>query len=164
MKLSLFKIEQEYVVLMDQLLENGGEVTPEISEQLKINEQNLTTKGTNFGFVIKELEGEVDLIDSEIKRLSALKSSRNKAVDRLKEMLSTAMKLYEIEEIKSPVMKISFRKSESVFIEDENLLDRKFIVSKTTETPDKAAIKEAIKSGESVVGAVIKENKNIQIK
>lgn len=164
MKLKLYDIQQEYIQLAEAIIEQDGEITPEQSDALALNQQNLVTKGTNYAFIIKDLEADNEAIDKEIARLTAFKKSRNKVIDRLKETLSGAMQLYEMNEIKSPVLKIGFRKSESVEIEDESLLASDFIVTKTTTSPDKAKIKEAIKRGEFVVGAVIKTNQNLQIK
>lgn len=165
MKLSLYKIEEEYLSIIESVLENGGELTPETETALRLNQANLETKGTNYGLVVKQLEGECDIIDSEIARLSGLKKTRVKLIDKLKENVSMAMQIYGIEEIKSPILKINFRKSESVEVEDLKLLDRKFIkVSEPVESADKTKIKEAIKAGETVMGAIIKINQNIQIK
>ena len=165
MKLSLYTIETEYLKLVETLIENGGEVTPELEEALQLNKQNLETKGVNYGLVVKQIEGECDIIDSEIARLQGLKKSRGKAMDRLKNNLSTAMQLYDIEEIKSPIIKINFRASESVEVIELKLLDRDYIkVSDPVESADKAKIKDAIKEGKTVIGATLKQNKNIQIK
>lgn len=165
MKLSLYSIEQEYLKLADALMENGGEATAELEEALRLNKQDLQTKGVNYAMVIKQAEAENEIIDKEIARLNALKKTRNKVIERLKNNLATAMNLYDIEEIKSPIIKINFRNSKSVEIHDLKLLDRKFIkVSDPVESADKDAIKEALNNGETVMGAVIKHNKNIQIK
>lgn len=164
MKLSLYNIELEYLTIRDQLIENGGELTPEIEASLVINEQNLTTKGTNYGFVIKDLEAEISVIDSEIERLKKLKESRNNAIERLENNIKTAMTIYGLEEIKSPVLKINFRNSESVEVVNIDLLDKEYTTTKTTISADKAKIKQAIKDGKTVIGAVIKQNKNLQIK
>lgn len=164
MKVALYQIEQEYMMLADSIISNGGELTPELETALEINREQLEAKGRGYGFVIKDVESELDAIENEIKRLQSLKQSRNKAIDLLKEKLSNAMQLFEVFEIKTPTLKINFRKSESVEIEDLSLLDKKFMVVKTTEQPDKMAIKEAIKQGESVQGATISINYNLQIK
>ena len=74
------------------------------------------------------------------------------------------MDLFDIYELKTATLKINFRKSESVIIENEYLIDNKFLIAKTTITPNKIAIKDAIKAGEFVAGAFISENKNLQIK
>jgi hypothetical protein len=164
MKLSLYNIEQEYLSLIEKVIENEGELDFETEQALALNQHNLEVKGTNYGLVIKQLESECDIIDNEISRLTALKRSRGKIVDKLKENVSTAMQIYGITEIKSPILKISFRKSESVEVENVDLLDERFKVTKTTVQADKTKIKEAIKAGETIQGAVIKINQNIQIK
>ena len=74
------------------------------------------------------------------------------------------MNLYGKDEIKTAIVKVSFRNSESVEITNESQLDACFIVTKTVTTPDKKAIKDAIKSGEVVTGATISYNKNLQIR
>lgn len=164
MKLSLYSIEKSQLELVEALIDNGGELTEELEAALALNRDNLEVKGTNYGFIIKQLKAEVSIIDAEIERLNALKKSRVKSIERLENNLSVAMQIFDIDKIESPVMKISFRKSESVEIDDVNLIDKKYINVKTTETPDKAAIKDAIKAGEIVIGAHISVNKNIQIK
>lgn len=164
MKVALYQIEQEYMMLADSIISNGGELTPELETALEINKEQLENKGRGYGYIIKDIENEVEVIDAEIKRLQALKQSRSKTVDTLKDKLSNAMQLFEVSEIKSPTLKINFRKSESVEIENVYLLDKKFIVIKTTEQPDKAAIKKAIKNGELVQGATVNINYNLQIK
>lgn len=164
MKLSLYNIEQEYLALTQEIMDNGGEATPEQEEALRINEQNLQTKAINYGFVIKQLGAEEEMIDSEISRLKALKESRAKAANKLKGMISEAMQMYGVDEVKIATLKINFRKSESIEVENIDMLDGRYKVAKTTVSADKAAIKEAIKSGETVTGAVLLTNKNLQIK
>ena len=162
MKVTLYQIEQEYINLAETLIENGGELTPELETQLTITKDQLQNKGVCYGMVIKDIEAENDVIDAEIKRLTELKKSRSKAIDRLKDNLSQAMQLFELEEIKTPLIKINFRSSQSVEV-DVNL-DQKYVKTTVSTAPDKVAIKEAIKSGFEVTGARLVTNQNIQIK
>ena len=164
MKLSLYEIEKSQIQLIDQLIENCGELTLEIEEALKINSENLTTKGTNYGFIIKQLTSECGIIDAEIDRLSELKKSRTKSIERLKSSLTMAMQLFGVDKIESPVLKISFRASESVEIDDVDCIPAEYMVTKTTTAPDKVKLKAAIKAGELTIGAHIKINHNLQIK
>lgn len=164
MKLSLYEIEKAQVDVIEQLLANGGELTEEIEQALALNEQNLTTKGTNYGLVVKQLEGECSIIDSEISRLKGLKDARNKTVDKLKGNLETAMKVFGVEEIKSPLLKINFRASKTVEIDHLQLIPLDYIKTTVTTTPDKKAIGDAIKSGIEVPGARVEEHQNLQIK
>lgn len=164
MELKLYQIEQEYISLAQSIIDNEGELTEEMEQALQINKEQLQNKGQCYGFIVRQLESEQDIIDIEIKRLQGLKSARGKTVDRLKETLSKAMELYEIEKLETPTLKISFRKSESVEVPDVNLLDKDYLVTKVTVQPDKDKIKYYIKLGNPVQGATLKQNKNIQIK
>lgn len=160
--MNLFNIKQEYINLVNTIIENNGELSPELSQALAINETDLKEKAINYGYVIRSFEYENDIIDAEIKRLKALKEQKEKAIQKLKDAVSDAMNLYGIEKVESPALKLSFRKSESVEISEN--LDKRFMIEKVTLQPDKVAIKEAIKKGEQVEGAVLVINQNLQIK
>ena len=110
------------------------------------------------------MDADIDIIDAEIKRLQAAKKQREKATEYLKDRIKHAMDLFSIEEIKTPLVKINFRKSESVEVDDVNSLPAAFKVVKVTEQADKGAIKEAIKNGADIIGCRIVENKNLQIR
>ncbi len=161
---NIYNITTEFLQLEAELIENGGELTPELEQSLIINKDELQHKSIQYGYVIKSLTDNVDAIDNEIKRLQAIKKTNENAIDRLKDTLSNAMKLYDIPELKTPTLKINFRKSEQVIVHDVNSLPQMFKTIKVTEQPDKIKIKEAIKSGEDVIGCELVTIQNIQIK
>jgi hypothetical protein len=164
MKLTIYQIEQSYNQLAEELIDNGGELTPELSEALAITEEQLQNKSVAYSFVIKQIDSEVDIIDAEIKRLQAMKKTRENASERLKANIKHAMELFNIDEIKTPLVKINFRKSEAVEVDDVNQLPAPYKVVKVTEQADKMAIKEAIKNGADIIGCRIVANCNLQIK
>lgn len=159
---SLFHIENEYLEIAQQLID--GEATQELQDALAINEKELQVKSINYSFIIKQMDAECDIIDGEIERLNKLKKARVNSVTRLKESIKNAMELYQIAEIKAPIIKINFSKSKSVEVENIELLDEKYIKITTTESINKTLIKEDIEKGEIVTGAILKENKHLQIK
>lgn len=77
-----------------KLLENAIALNPdddELAEELaKIND-NLETKADNYARIIRNIEGDVNAIDAELKRLNTAKASKMNAVKRMKENLMTAM-------------------------------------------------------------------------
>jgi hypothetical protein len=158
--MNLYNIKSEYINIAMQLTD--GELTPELEKALEITMENLNDKAVNYGYVIKTIESEVDIIDAEIKRLQELKKSRNNAVERLKNNISEAMELFGVTEVKAPTFKLSFRKSES--IECDEFVDSNYCTVKTSIAPDKVAIKQAIKEGKDVVGARLVVKNNLQIK
>jgi hypothetical protein len=164
MNQSIYKIQNEFQLIIAEVINNEGEITPELETALTINKEQLQSKAVDYCYVIKQLDYDCEQIDNEIARLNKLKKVRSNLTDRLKNTVSSAMQLYEVEKIETPLIKLSFRNSESVEITNEQQLDACFIVTKTVSTPDKKAIKDAIKSGVLVCGATISYNKNLQIK
>ena len=162
--MNIFLIQNEYQLLINQIIEAEGEITSEIETALTINKEQLQSKAVDYSYVIKSLDSDCEQIDAELKRLQQLKKVRTNLVERLKDTISNAMNLYEVEKIETPLIKLSFRNSESVEITNESQLDACFIVTKTVSAPDKKAIKDAIKNGEIVTGATISYNKNLQIR
>jgi hypothetical protein len=165
---SLYNIQEEYQRLADFLLSTGGELTPDIEQALAINKEELQNKAVNYGFVIKQMEAENGIIDSEIARLTENKKRRVKAIERLENNLVGAMRHFGIPKVEQPgLLTLSLRKSEACEIEDESAIPPRFIKVKIVEpikSVDKTAIKAAIKSGEQVPGARIQEHQNLQIK
>jgi hypothetical protein len=164
MRISIYQIEQSYNQLAEELIENGGELTPELEQSLAITEEQLQNKSVAYSFVIKQMDADIDIIDAEIKRLQAAKKQREKATEYLKDRIKHAMHLFSIEEIKTPLVKINFRKSESVEVDDVNALPSLYKVVKVTEQADKAAIKAALKDGADIIGCSIATHRNLQIR
>jgi hypothetical protein len=160
--MNLYQITQEAQYLA-ALLETE-ELTPELEAELLINQEQLQSKGLNYAKVIANYQSESDAIDAEIKRLKAMKESRDKKVTWLTESLKKAMLVSGIEKIDSPLFKISLRRSESVEVEIPEALPIDWQVKKITIIADKVAIKKAIKEGYSITGARIVENFNLSIK
>lgn len=161
--MNLYKIESDYIALANAIIDQDGEVTENQELALQITNEALQTKGIAYSYLIKSLEYDNEILDAEIKRLQSMKKTRTNLTDRLKYTLKDAMILFGISELKTATLKVNFRKSESVEVNEE-IIDKKYCREKITYTPDKKAIKEAIEQGVEVLGASISYNKNLQIK
>jgi hypothetical protein len=160
--MNLYEITHEAQYLA-ALLETE-ELTPELEELLVINQEQLQAKAGNYAKVIANIQGDSDAIDAEIKRLKAMKESKDRAVTRLKDAVKNAMLVSGIDKIESPLFKLSLRRSEAVEVEVPEALPIDWQVKKVTITADKVAIKQAIKEGYAITGARIIENFSLQIK
>jgi len=147
---------------MREIEEADGEITEEQNELLVINENQLQGKTIAYLEVIKSKEAFNSNIDAEIKRLQAMKKANTNLVDRLNNSLLDAVKLYG--DITAGLTTFTTRKSESVVIEDEELIDKEYKTVKVTTSISKADIKKAIKAGVDVPGAILQENQNLRIK
>ena len=141
--MNLYKIESDYIALANAIIDQDGEVTENQELALQITNEALQTKGIAYSYLIKSLEYDNEILDAEIKRLQSMKKTRTNLTDRLKYTLKDAMILFGISELKTATLKVNFRKSESVEVNEE-IIDKKWCREKITYTPDKKAIKEAI--------------------
>lgn len=160
--MNLYEITREAQELA--FLLETDELTPELEAALLINQDQLQTKAGNYAKVIANIQSDSDSIDAEIKRLKAMKETKDRSINRLKEALRDAMLVSGIDKIESSLFKLSLRRSEAVEVDVVEALPNAFQNVKNVVTADKVAIKEAIKRGENVMGARIIENFNLQIK
>ncbi len=160
--MNLYEIDHDFLKLQQALEESDGELTTEIAQMLDENEANMEKKYSNYVKMITMFSGKADMIDTEIQRLTKLKNTNKASSERLKTALADSLKLRAIDKYDGDFFKLSWRKSSSVEIEDENLLSKQYL--KVVTSPDKVAIKTAIQAGKKVKGAYIKENTNLQIK
>jgi len=162
--MNIFEIKKEYLELTNIVLDQEGELSPEVEAALKINKEELEVKAQNYGYVVLKLESEIDAIDAEILRLSALKKSNERTINRMKNAVIDALVLFDIIEVKTPTLKISLRSSSAVEVTNEDEVASEFFVEKTTRTVSKTLLKDAINEGRLVSGAYIKNNLSLRIK
>lgn len=157
-KVSLYDIHEakDFINAMEEVTDEGLQ---EYSKALQVQENNKVNAIASY---FRELEMTVDMAKIESKRLKELADYYERRQDRLKQVLKYSMEAHGIEKIETDKFRISFRKSESIEVDDVNELPEKFVVVK--KQADKAAIKKAIKDGETVTGAKVIVNNNLQIK
>ena len=181
MNKNLFEIEQSMMNLLEYGVDDEtGEVVEDEEEFNRLYESiqlDLQTKLDNTNCLQKVIDGEIEVIDKEIKRLTAEKKARERKKEWLKNRVDTfvirqftdengnvdvdGLHKYKLE---LPHSKISYRKSDSVEVTDIDKLPEEYIKTKIEKNPDKVAIKNAIKGGKEIKGATIVTNYNIQIK
>ena len=124
-------------------------------------EHDFSEKIENCIKVIRNKSARVEAYKAEIKRLQDLKASEEKAVERIKSSISDAMRLTQHDKLETTLFKVGFRKSKAVVV-DETKLPKKYQVA--TYKPDKKTLKELLKSGKHIKGAVLEERSNLSIR
>jgi len=162
MKNTLYDIKQEHLELIQEVEEMEGELTPEMEYKLKINQNELQNKAVSYHSYILSKDSFNMQIDSEIKRLQALKKRNNNVIENLKSRLIGAIQTFG--DFTVGTNTFGLRKSERVEIEDVNLLSKEYKTIKVTEQADKIAIKKALKEGKQIENAYIVEQYNLKIK
>lgn len=177
---TLFEIQDIMYNLLEYGVDENGEIVEdeETFNQLYESIQlDLQTKLDNSNCLCKILDGEIDVIDKEIKRLQSEKKSRENKKNWIKNNVDKFIRRQFTNEdgeldteklgnykLSLPHSKISYRKSNSVDIIDINIIPKEYIKTKIEESPDKTAIKKAIDNGEEIKGAKVVTNYNLQVK
>lgn len=168
MKETIYDIMTEYASIVEELEENGGELTEELEQRLAINGDNAAEKVESYCKIIRNLEASVSAKLDEADRINASAKRDSVTIDRMKNALKTFLVATDNRKFTAGSFVVGLRKSSDVNITDKNSIPDEYV--KTTVTTridtsiDNMAVKEAIKNGEEVPGAEIKENTNLTIK
>ncbi|NQK06610.1 siphovirus Gp157 family protein [Streptococcus suis] len=112
--------------------------------------------------VIKNKEADVDQLKEEIDRLTKRKKSIENDITRLKTGLQGAFEITWHDKIKTLLFTVSLANNQPSVVVDEDLLPKKYFIQ--TLKPDKTAIKELLKAGKKVKGAVLQESRSLRIR
>lgn len=112
--------------------------------------------------VIKNKEADVDQLKEEIDRLTKRKKSIENDITRLKTGLQGAFEVTGHEKVKTLLFTVSLANNQPSVVVDEDLLPKKYFIQ--TLKPDKTAIKELLKAGKKVKGAVLQESRSLRIR
>lgn len=164
--MNCFEISKAYMTLANIIdIDENGEIQDASTYNELLAEIDATRddKLVNIKYIKREVEAENELIANEIKRLQGRKKANDTKVERLEGL---QLMLIGDDKVSTPFYTFSTRKSESVEcnMDFEEQVDKRFWCVKEVRTPDKKAIKEAIKNGEVVKGATLKQNASLSVK
>lgn len=137
--------------------ETGEIINEEMLHELTIA---FDDKVENIALWIKNLLAEAKAIKEEKDSLAARQKACENKAESLKNYLSSALCGNKF---KTPKVSISFRKSESVQVDDMDKLDDDYL-KYAAPTVDKTKVKQALKAGIELQGVQLVTNQNIQIK
>lgn len=167
MKMKLYEINSEIENLLDEIQENGGEISADLENKLTSLELHRSQKIANVCLFYKNLDAFHSALSDEIKSLSQKKKSIESKIEFLKNYL--AHNLQEGEKFNETNFSLSWKKSDSVeaspFIDLNSFAEKypDFVTHKIE--IQKLKVKEYIKStGVIPEGIDYKEKNNLIIK
>ena len=167
--MNLYELDAAIASAIETMFDSIDEETGEVSEgsvaafeQLK---ETRTNKLEAIGVYIKNLTAEVEAIEHEKEKLTKRAKVKAAKIERLKNYVADSLRNSGEDDkpFETPRVVYSFRKSEKVEILDTKKIPQYFFKTKIETTPDKTAIKKAIKAGEKIEGAAIVAYKNLQV-
>ena len=169
--MTLYEIDERIRKVLEQgfngtVDEETGEVIEDIgAAELEELQMTRSEKLEAIALYIKSLDSLASDIKAEEAALKKRREKREAKAERLREYITSSMLAAGENDFESGKVQIKVKKSEAVIV-DEEKLDKTYMKEtvKVTTAPDKIAIRNAIKAGETVTGAYIEERKKVQIK
>lgn len=129
---NIFDITREYEDILSIIEDNEGEITPEITEKLSINESELEDKLRNYKHIIDRYKYEKEYVKDEQERLRNKIASRENTIRFLKNNIVETLKIYGIKsntnyKLKYPDFTVYTRDSKSIDYDDNKL---EFVIDK----------------------------------
>ncbi len=153
--MNLYEINAEIMACVD-------EETGEIIDTVKLDQLQMAfdEKVEGIALYIKNLAAEAVAIKAEKDKLGERQRVCENKAAFLKNYLQSNLCG---EKFKTARVLISYRKSESVVVDDLSKVDKSYL-KYAEPVADKAAIKKAIKAGAVIDGVHLQQNQNIQIR
>lgn len=167
--MKLYELAQDYKDFL-QAIEDGLIPEEAIKDSLESITCLIEDKADNIACMIKNLNAEALAIKTEEQALAERRKAKERQVERLKDYLSETLLSANYTKIETARNKISFRKSESVSIENEDdfihwaMKERGEFLTFKAPTVNKTEIKKALALGEVLEGVSIETKQNVQIK
>lgn len=162
--MKLYEIQSAMIHALEnvEIDEETGEVTG--LDNLAAVELEAKQKIEATALYIREMGADTEALKAEIARLTARAKALETKTAKLKEYMSAPLAALG-GKVKTPMITVSFRKSEAVEISGEvDALPAEFVKIKTTKTADKTALKAAIQGGTVIDGVTLVERQNVLIR
>lgn len=155
---NLYEIDRQIQEVIDNADPETGEIDIDALDRLKIERASFLEQ---IALSVKNDAAEEEMYKAEEKnihdKMIRARNRKERTKAYLKEILNG-------EKIKTAKVTVSYRKSESVEVDDVFRLPNIYVRTKTVEEADKTKIKEALKNGEKIDGARLIKNINMSVK
>ena len=164
MSFKLYELTEMYKNIWD-LVEDDEVDLETLESALGQVEDNIEIKAESMAKLIKGTQADIDFIKSEEKRLADKRKVLERNQNNIKAYLENQLRIMEIDKVKTPLFVVALQKNPpSVAIVDEDLIPEQFKKTVTTTTVVKKDLLEALKSGQVIEGAEIKQGKSLRIR
>ena len=158
--MKLYEISNEYNQFL-QAVEDEEIPIEAVADTLEGIKGEFNEKADNIACMIKNQEAEMLAIKAEKDALDKRMKSKKAQIDSLKHYLSCSMQAIGMERLETPRNAISFRKSTSLYIADEEAFKEKYpnlCITETTVKIPKADVTKLMKEGKELEGAELSDS------
>lgn len=91
---NIFEINQKYIDLINEIEENEGELTEELSDRLKITREELDDKLNAYGAVVKGKQATNTILKEEVTRLQGRMKANDNVALKLKNIVKDTLAIF----------------------------------------------------------------------
>ena len=159
--MKLYEIQEQIEFLLNLIDEDGTIEESSFAqlEELAIAEED---KLENIGLLLKNWAAEAKAIREEEKNLATRRRAIENQTERLKEYAGNYLLKSNRSEFKTAKVRLSFRKSTAVQIDEDELIPDEFWQVK--KEVSRSLISKALKEGQTVAGCRLEERQNLQVR
>ena len=165
-----YQIFQEQFSMFCEMVDSGEMPEQAVWDTLDAINGELEEKLDNIACVYKQTMYEAAMMKAEEASMRSRRHAKEAAAERLKAYMANAMQMVGSSKIETARNRLSFRKSEKVQIEDEDVFvqwaqeyNPDLLTYKQPE-PNKTVIKKILASGQAIEGCHVEQCMNLQIK
>lgn len=140
------------------------ELSDAVGDTLDALNEAIEAKAEDVASFIFSLQADSAALKQEEQRLAERRRLNDAKIERMKTYLHDMLEDAQLDRVKGLKYTIGFRKSTSVNVLDLDTLPEGLKRTKTIVEADKTAIKQALKEGLDVPGAVLVDNRNLSIR
>lgn len=161
--MTLYDLTNDFITVLEMAQD------PEIDEQviadtLEMIGGDIEYKADGYAKIITQLSANVEILTSEIKRLSDRKSAISKNIDKMKSMLTYAMNSTGKTKFKTDFFSFNVQKNPlSLVVDDVEKIPQEYLIPQEPKV-DKKAITALIKSGEPCDYAHLEQTEGVRIR
>lgn len=128
-------------------------------------DEAIEDKAENIAKLIRSLDADVEAYNNEIKRLSDRKRVAENKIKSVKAYLQSNMEQLGKEKFKTELFSFGIQNNPaSVDITNEQAIPVEFITVETVKKIDKRGLIQALKDGEDISGAALKQSRSLRIR
>ncbi|MGN7311509.1 siphovirus Gp157 family protein [Alkalicoccobacillus gibsonii] len=158
--MKLYELTQNWQQVME-MIEDGEE---SYTDTLEAIEEAIEDKAENLAKLIKSTEAQTEVIKAEEKRLADRRKAMENKAKNMKVYLQEQLELAGKTKIKGALLTVAIQKNPpSLNVLDQSLIPQNYFVQLDPQL-DKKALLAAIKEGQEIAGAEIKQGESVRIR
>ena len=164
MSFKLYELTEMYQNIWDLVSDDETDLdTLEVA--LSQVEDNLEVKAESMAKLVRGIDGDVAALKEEETRLAKRRKALENKQTNIKLFLENQLKQMGLDKVETPLFKVSIQNNPpSVNILDEDLIPEQYKKTVTTTSLVKNDILKALKEGQVIEGAELKQGKSLRIR